>query len=78
MSAFTVFSSDCILLNNLIDGLGGGTRGWGGGSRAGPNLTSLRMGRPLGPLLKEAPGGGREGRGEGKGQTEGRTSLMYK
>lgn len=22
MSAFTVFSSDCILLNNLIDGLG--------------------------------------------------------
>lgn len=35
MSAFTVFSSDCILLNNLIDGLEGwGTRGsdyWGSG-----------------------------------------------
>lgn len=27
MSAFTVFSSDCILLNNLIDGLGVGERG---------------------------------------------------
>lgn len=28
MSAFTVFSSDCIPVNNLIDGLGWG---WGGG-----------------------------------------------
>lgn len=32
MSAFTVFSSDCIPVNNLIDGLGWG---WGGGSGAG-------------------------------------------
>lgn len=29
MSAFTVFSSDCILLDNLIDGLGVGSRGRG-------------------------------------------------
>lgn len=28
MSAFTVSSSDCILLNNLIDGLRVGDMGW--------------------------------------------------
>ena len=69
---------DCILLNNLTDGLGVGHGGWGGGSRAGPNLTSSWMGRPLEPPLEEAPGSGWEGRGGEKGQTEGRTSLMYK
>lgn len=46
MSAFTVFSSDCILLNNLIDGLGSG---------AGPNLMSSVDGQnPLTP--KARPG----------------------
>lgn len=49
MSAFTVFSSDCILVNNLIDGLGWG---WGGGQR----------GRPPQVPPQEGPGGGWEGR----------------
>lgn len=45
MSAFTVFSSDCILLNNLIDGLGVEVEG--GGSGAGPNLMSSDDGQAL-------------------------------
>lgn len=61
MSAFTVFSSDCILLNNLIDGLGVG--GWGSG--AGPNLMSSVDGQnPLTPKARpgRCVGGGRGGR----------------
>lgn len=76
MSAFTVFSSDCILLNNLIDGLGVGHGGWGGGSRAGPNLTSSWMGRPLEPPAKGSPGRwvGRQGWGE---RTDRRQDQSY-
>lgn len=46
MSAFTVFSSDCILLNNLIDGLGAGQ--WG---RAQPDVLS-GWAEPSGPQRK--------------------------
>lgn len=50
MSAFTVFSSDCILLNNLIDGLGRG-------NGVGPNLMSSADGQSL--LAPEEAGAGR-------------------
>lgn len=47
MSAFTVFSSDCIPFNNLIDGLGWS---WGGGAVGLDPAQSLHwMGRPPGP-----------------------------
>lgn len=76
MSAFTVFSSDCIPFNNLIDGLG--WWGWGGGSGAVPSLKS-----PLDGQTPSDPPRGRPRRwvgGEGVGdcQTKGRKSLMYK
>lgn len=56
MSAFTVFSSDCILLNNLIDGLGAGQ--WG---RAQPDILS-GWAEPSGPQRKP-----RQGVGERRG-----------
>lgn len=66
MSAFTVFSSDCILLNNLIDGLGVGQ--WG---RAQPAVLS-GWAEPSGPQRKPRQewekgwrGGGLKGRGGG-------------
>lgn len=75
MSAFTVFSSDCILLNNLIDGLGVEVEG--GGSGAGPNLMSSDDGQALWPP-KEAPGGGRgAGRRAGGARTDGRQDQSY-
>lgn len=75
MSAFTVFSSDCILLNNLTDGLGVGRVGRGRG--AGANLMSSVGGQtPRTP--KGSPGQEAGSGGVGEGQTEGRTSLIYK
>lgn len=60
MSAFTVFSSDCILLNNLTDGLGVGRVGRGRG--AGANLMSSVGGQtprtPKGSPGQEAGSGG--------------------
>lgn len=52
MSAFTVFSSDCILLNNLMDGLGAGR--WG---RAQPEVLG-GWAEPSGPQRKPRPGVG--------------------
>lgn len=59
MSAFTVFSSDCIPVNNLIAGLGWG---WGGG-QWGWTQPKVFIGW-ADPLRspQEGPGGGWEGR----------------
>lgn len=54
MSAFTVFSSDCILLNNLTDSWGGRGRG------AGPHLKSAFDGQTLRPPEEAQGGRGRE------------------
>jgi len=79
MSAFTVFSSDCILLNNLTDGWGvGGEHGEATPrARGGTQLDVLgRWAEPSDlPQRKPWAAGGEQ---EGKGQTEGRTSLIYK
>lgn len=60
MSAFTVFSSDCILLNNLIDSLGVGQ--WG---RAQPDVLSGQA-EPSDPQRKprQRAGSGRKAGGE--------------
>ena len=67
MSAFTVFSSDCILLNNLIDGLGVGRVGRGRG--AGTNPMSSVDGQtpqtPKGSPGREAGSGGQGGKAGG-------------
>lgn len=62
MSAFTVFSSDCIPVNNLIDGLG---RGWGGGSGTGLSPKSSLDGQTPSDPPQEGPGGGWEGQDGG-------------
>lgn len=54
-SAFTVFSSDCIPFNNLIDGLGWG---WGGARGAGPSIKSPLDGQTPSDPREEGPGGG--------------------
>lgn len=56
MSAFTVFSSDCIPFNNLIDGLGwdrgGGQWGW-----TQPRVF-IGWADPITTPPEEGPGGG--------------------
>lgn len=82
MSAFTVFSSDCILLNNLIDGLEGWEHGevtTGAQGRTQPDVLGGWAEPPDLPRWKPwAAGEEQEGRQDRKGQTEGRTSLIYK
>lgn len=75
MSAFTVFSSDCIPVNNLIDGLGWG---WGGGQW---DWTQPKVFTGWADPLRSPLGRPRRwvgGAGWGKCQTEGRENLMYK
>lgn len=78
MSAFTVFSSDCIPFNNLMDGLG---RGWGGVGAVGldPAQSLHWMGRPSQTPHRKAQavgGRGAEG-GEGGGMPDGRQGKSY-
>lgn len=75
MSAFTVFSSDCIPVNNLIDGLGWG---WGGGSGAGLSPKSSLDGQTPSDPPPRRPRRWVGGVEWGKCQTEGRKNLMYK
>lgn len=76
MSAFTVFSSDCIPVNNLIAGLGWG---WGGGSGAGLSPKSSLDGQtPSDPPRKAQAVGGRGGVGEMPDRRQGESYVQIR